>query len=163
MAQKSFELPEITGLSLPSLSTEAESLGSVSPRNAAGLFAVPSQSSARRVSQPAAPDPQMSDLRAVVERLASSATESLLRPRSSTQVHHISSPSAARKHRLALNELDLLCRIRAGYAFTELTPELQEAVLSLIASRHLTTPEIDLAFWLEDLRLDPTLSNSVTC
>lgn len=156
MPQTSLKLPEIADLYLPTPpAADAESLGSVSLRHSARLFAVPSQRSTRSVlhshSQPEALNPQMSNLRAVVDLLAGSVTASLPAPLSSGQTHYVSSPSTAMKHRLALNELDLLCRTRAGYAFIDLTPELQEAVLSLIASRDLTTPEIDLAVWLEDL------------
>jgi hypothetical protein len=61
-------------------------------------------------------------------------------------------PPIAFDYRLALDELESICRTRAGYAFTELPPELQEAVLNLIASRDLSAHRIDLALWLEVLR-----------
>jgi hypothetical protein len=64
-------------------------------------------------------------------------------------------PPIAFDYRLALDEFESICRTRAGYAFTELPPELQEAVLSLIASRDLATHRIDLALWLEVLRRNP--------
>ena len=64
-------------------------------------------------------------------------------------------PPLAFDCRLALDELDSIARTRAGYSFIELPPELQEAVLSLIASRDLTTRKLDLALWLGDF-----LSNS---
>ncbi len=54
---------------------------------------------------------------------------------------------------LGLDELEMISRTRAGYAFIDLPPELQEAVLSLIASRDLTTRRLDLALWLEHLLL----------
>jgi hypothetical protein len=37
------------------------------------------------------------------------------------------------------------------YAFAELPTEIQDAVLSLIATRDLTTRKLDLALWLEAL------------
>jgi hypothetical protein len=54
-------------------------------------------------------------------------------------------------YQLGLDELDFLTRIRTGYAFVELSPDLQDAILNLIASRDLTTRKLDLARWLEDL------------
>jgi hypothetical protein len=54
-------------------------------------------------------------------------------------------------YQLGLDELDTLTRIRTGYAFAELPPELQDAILNLIATRDLTTRRLDLARWLEDL------------
>lgn len=60
-------------------------------------------------------------------------------------------PSLAFDYQLGLNELDFLTRTRTGYAFVELSPDLQDAILNLIASRDLTTRKLDLARWLEDL------------
>jgi hypothetical protein len=51
---------------------------------------------------------------------------------------------------LGLDELDTLTRVRTGYPFAELPNDLQEAVLSLVASRDLTTRKLDLALWLEE-------------
>jgi hypothetical protein len=53
---------------------------------------------------------------------------------------------------LGLDELDTLTRVRTGYPFAELPTDLQEAVLSLVASRDLTTRKLDLALWLEEFR-----------
>jgi hypothetical protein len=53
---------------------------------------------------------------------------------------------------LGLDELDTIARTRTGYSFAELTPELQDAVLDLVATGDLTTGKLDLALWLEDLR-----------
>ena len=50
--------------------------------------------------------------------------------------------------RPGLDELEMVARTRAGYAFAELTDELQEAVLSLVFSGDLTARRIDLAVWL---------------
>lgn len=54
-------------------------------------------------------------------------------------------------YQLGLDELDTLTRIRTGYPFAELPPELQDAILNLIATGDLTTRRLDLARWLEDL------------
>jgi hypothetical protein len=54
-------------------------------------------------------------------------------------------------YQLGLDELDIIARTRTGYAFAELPPEIQDAILDLIATRHLTTRRLDLALWLEDL------------
>jgi hypothetical protein len=60
-------------------------------------------------------------------------------------------PPIAFDYRLGLDEIETISRTRTGYSFTELPAELQDAVLSLIASRDLTTRKLDLALWLEDL------------
>lgn len=54
--------------------------------------------------------------------------------------------------RLGLDELDTLARTRAGYAFAELTSELQDIVLDLIAVGALSAKAVNLASWLEELR-----------
>lgn len=56
-------------------------------------------------------------------------------------------------YQLGLDELDIIARTRTGYAFAELPPEIQDAILSLIATRDLTTKKLDLALWLEGLHL----------
>ena len=56
-------------------------------------------------------------------------------------------------YRLGLDELETITRTRTGYGFTELPTELQEAILSLISTRDLTTRKVDLARWLEDLQV----------
>lgn len=60
--------------------------------------------------------------------------------------------SEARAYAVGLDELDVLARTRAGYAFAELTAELQDVVLDLIASGYISTKTLDLGVWLEDLR-----------
>ena len=62
------------------------------------------------------------------------------------------SPPIAFDYRLGLDELETITRTRTGYGFTELPTELQEAILSLITTRDLTTRKLDLAHWLEDLQ-----------
>jgi hypothetical protein len=54
-------------------------------------------------------------------------------------------------YQLGLDELDTIARTRTGYAFAELSAEIQDAILGLIATRDLTTRRLDLALWLEDL------------
>jgi Gluconate 2-dehydrogenase subunit 3 len=60
-------------------------------------------------------------------------------------------PPLAFDYQLGLDELDTIARTRTGYPFAELAPELQDAILNLIATRDLTTRKLDLARWLEDL------------
>jgi hypothetical protein len=62
-----------------------------------------------------------------------------------------SAPLPAFDYHLGLDELDTIARTYTGYPFAELPAEIQDAILSLIASRHLTTQKLDLALWLEDL------------
>jgi Gluconate 2-dehydrogenase subunit 3 len=54
-------------------------------------------------------------------------------------------------YQLGLDELDTIARTRTGYAFAELPAEIQDAILSLVSTRDLTTGKLDLALWLEDL------------
>jgi hypothetical protein len=53
---------------------------------------------------------------------------------------------------LGLDELDALSCTRAGYAFAELTPEIQDAMLELVAAGNLASVKLNLAAWLEELR-----------
>ncbi len=62
-----------------------------------------------------------------------------------------STPPLALDYQLGLDELDTISRTRTGFPFAELSAEIQDAILSLIASRDLTTRKLDLARWLEDL------------
>jgi hypothetical protein len=55
-------------------------------------------------------------------------------------------------YQLGLDALDTLARTHTNYPFAELPTDLQDAMLHLIAARDLTTPTLDLAHWLEDLR-----------
>jgi hypothetical protein len=52
----------------------------------------------------------------------------------------------------ALDELNTIARIRTSYAFFDLTAEIQDAMLSLIATRDITTRKLDLGLWLNELR-----------
>lgn len=67
--------------------------------------------------------------------------------------HFATPPAPALNYQLGLDELDIIARTRTGYAFAELPPEIQDAILSLIATGDLTTRKLDLALWLEDLHL----------
>ena len=70
---------------------------------------------------------------------------------------HASRPALpAIDYRLGLDEIDTISRTRAGYAFTELPAELQEAVLSLILTRDLVSRRLDLDLWLQEVHLTTT-------
>ncbi|WP_158942388.1 hypothetical protein [Granulicella sp. S190] len=62
-------------------------------------------------------------------------------------------PPIAFDYHLGLDELETITRTRTGYSFAELTSDLQDAILSLIATRDLTTRKLDLALWLEHLHI----------
>ena len=104
---------------------------------------------------------QFATLRALLPLISSPVSQHLaaridagLAPTSSHTPHLAPPPPIAFDYRLALDELDTIARTRAGYGFTELPFDLQEAVLDLVASRDLTTRKLDLALWLEDLLHD---------
>lgn len=104
--------------------------------------------------------PQFTTLYAVLRRLISRLHEAIAAPSHlavGLDANLAADGSASRAPEsqtcpLGLDELDELARTRTGYAFAELTPELQDAVLDLIAAGDLTTGKLDLALWLEDLR-----------
>ncbi len=54
-------------------------------------------------------------------------------------------------YQLGLDELDTITRTRTGYAFAELSSDIQDAILGLVTTRDLTSRKLDLAFWLEEL------------
>lgn len=103
---------------------------------------------------------QFATLYAVLRRLISRLHEAITTPShvaadlDAALVDGSSSPMAeeAQACPLGLDELDAIARTRTGYSFAELTPELQDAVLDLVATGDLTTGKLDLALWLEDLR-----------
>jgi Gluconate 2-dehydrogenase subunit 3 len=66
--------------------------------------------------------------------------------------HSLTPPPLPCNYILALDELDNVARARTGYAFADLTPEIQDAMLSLIATHDITTRRLDLGLWLNDLR-----------
>ncbi len=82
------------------------------------------------------------------ERLAANLDASLVRG----TAHASSLAPVALDYQLGLDELDTISRTRTGYSFAELPDEIQDAILSLIASRDLTTRKLDLALWLEGLQ-----------
>jgi hypothetical protein len=70
---------------------------------------------------------------------------------STSEASSFTPPPLSFDYQLGLDELDTIARTRTGYAFAELPAEIQDAILSLIATRDLTTRKLDLALWLEDL------------
>lgn len=104
--------------------------------------------------------PQFATLYAVLKRLISRLHEAIAAP------SHVAVgldtnlagdgisllTSEAEEYPLGLDELDELARSHTGYAFADLTPEVQDAMLDLIAAGDLTTGKLDLAHWLEELR-----------
>jgi hypothetical protein len=67
-------------------------------------------------------------------------------------------PPVSVDYQLGLDELDTIARTRTSYAFAELSTEIQDAILSLVATRDLTTRKLDLAHWLEELHNDADAS-----
>jgi Gluconate 2-dehydrogenase subunit 3 len=61
-------------------------------------------------------------------------------------------PAPAFDYQLGLDEIDSIAHTRTGFAFADLTAEIQDAILSLIATRDLTTRRLDLSRWLSDLK-----------
>ena len=104
--------------------------------------------------------PQFATLYAVLRRMISRLHEAIAAP-SHVAVELDADLAAdagaaqvpdAEAYPLGLDELDELARSRTGYAFADLTPELQDVVLDMIADGDLTTGKLDLALWLEELR-----------
>jgi hypothetical protein len=54
-------------------------------------------------------------------------------------------------YQLGLDELDTMARNITAFPFADLTPEIQDAMVGLIAARDLTTRKLDLSLWLDDL------------
>jgi hypothetical protein len=82
--------------------------------------------------------------------LAARLDSTLANPADSSTLRLTPSPLAF-DYILALDELDTVARVRTGYAFLDLTTEIQDAMLSLIATRDVTTRKLDLSLWLKDL------------
>jgi hypothetical protein len=61
-------------------------------------------------------------------------------------------------YQLGLDELDAMARKITGFAFADLTPEIQDAMLDLIADRDLTARKLDLSLWLDDLHSNTAAS-----
>lgn len=103
---------------------------------------------------------QFTTLYAVVKRMISRLHEAIAAPShvatgldaSLASEGTSSAPADAAFYPLGLDALDELARTRTGYSFAELSPELQDVVLDMIASRDLTADDLDLAEWLEGLK-----------
>jgi hypothetical protein len=61
-------------------------------------------------------------------------------------------------YQLGLDELDTMSRKLTVFAFADLTPEIQDAMLDLIAARDLTARRLDLSLWLDDLHSNTAAS-----
>lgn len=105
-------------------------------------------------------EPQFTTLYAVVKRMISRLHEAIAAPShvatgldaSLVSQGAVPAPANARAYPLGLDALDELARTRTGYSFAELTPELQDILLDMIASGDLTADELDLAEWLDGLK-----------
>jgi hypothetical protein len=64
-------------------------------------------------------------------------------------------------YQLGLDELDTMSRKLTVFAFADLTPEIQDAMLDLIAARDLTARKLDLSLWLDDLHSNTAASLSL--
>jgi hypothetical protein len=104
--------------------------------------------------------PQFATLYAVLKRLISRLHEAIAAPSHlavglDTNLAGVGTSALmaeGEEYPLGLDELDEIARSRTGYAFADLTAELQDAMLDLIADGDLTTGKLDLARWLEELR-----------
>ena len=61
-------------------------------------------------------------------------------------------------YQLGLDELDTLARTVTAFAFADLTPEIQDAMLGLVAAKDLTARRLDLSLWLGDLHSNTAAS-----
>jgi hypothetical protein len=61
-------------------------------------------------------------------------------------------PHIAFHYQPGLDELDNLARLLTCFPFADLTPEIQDAMLALVASRDINTRKLDLSLWLNDLQ-----------
>jgi len=69
-----------------------------------------------------------------------------------TGAGHLARPLLPIDYQLGLDELDTLARTRTGFSFADLTSEIQDAILSLIATRDLAARRFNLSIWLNDLK-----------
>jgi hypothetical protein len=101
---------------------------------------------------------QFVTLRALLNRIASQSAAEQLAARldaalaNRNTVDPIASTSVAFDYQLGLDELDSIAHTRTGFAFADLTPELQDAMLSLVATGDLTTRKLNLPLWLANLQ-----------
>jgi hypothetical protein len=108
--------------------------------------------------------PQFATLQALLNRIVSGDDYAYLAIHLDTGLakgRAASSRSAIVDYHLGLDELDTLARSRTGFAFVELTPEIQDALIELISSGDLSTRKLDLALWLQNLRNDAVPSPSL--
>jgi hypothetical protein len=61
-------------------------------------------------------------------------------------------------YQLGLDELDTMARTLTAFSFAALTPEIQDAMLGLVAAKDLTTRKLDLSLWLGDLHCNTAAS-----
>ena len=61
-------------------------------------------------------------------------------------------------YQLGLDELDTMARNFTAFAFAELTPEIQDAMLGMVAAKDLTARKLDLSLWLDDLHRNTAAS-----
>jgi hypothetical protein len=61
-------------------------------------------------------------------------------------------------YQLGLDELDTMARTLTCFPFAELTPEIQDAMLGMVAAKDLTTRKLDLSLWLGDLHINTAAS-----
>ncbi len=105
-------------------------------------------------------EPQFTTLYALVKRMISRLHEAIAAPShvatslDASLVHRgpAPAPADAGVYPLGLDALDELARTTTGFSFAELTPELQDILLDMIASGELTAHNLDLAQWLDGLR-----------
>lgn len=103
---------------------------------------------------------QFTTLYAVVKRMISRLHEAIAAPSHvatgldaslASEGSH-PAPADAEVYPLGLDALDELARTRTGFSFAELSPELQDVLMDMIASGDLASGEVDLAEWLEGLK-----------
>jgi hypothetical protein len=96
--------------------------------------------------------PQLATLQAIASRIIGTRHRKRAgAPVDSTLVRGVGEIPAAVNYPLGLDELDTIARTRTSYAFAELPDEIQDAILGLITTGDLTSGELDLAVWLEQL------------
>lgn len=105
---------------------------------------------------------QFTTLYAVVKRMISRLHEAIAAPShvatglDASLVSRGTAPADAKAYPLGLDALDELARTNTGYSFAELTPELQDILLDMIAEGDLTAGDINLAAWLDGLKIETT-------
>ena len=104
-------------------------------------------------------EPQFTTLYAVVKCMISRLHEAIAAPShvatglDASLVGRGAAPANAKAYSLGLDALDELARTNTGYSFAELTPELQDILLDMIAAGDLTAADLNLAEWLDNLKV----------